>query len=162
MNLTRRLPFKSVETSPLFEADKADFPSLAPRFAALEQEVEPTFEALDRQALGAQRRHRRLRVWLMLLAFATTVLGAVQGTQGNDRWAGIAVLVVAGLATIVSKVEAEIAPGVSYLGHRARAEQLRSLYFRFLAGDDGGTGEGEWPNWLARQVDLVTHEKEHT
>lgn len=156
MDLTKRLPFSAVAASPIFEGDKAEFPGLAARFTVLADEVEPTFALLDGDALSAQRRHRLVRLWLMVLAFSATVLGALEGVSGG-RWAGVAVLIVAGAATIVSRIEAKMLPGASYLAQRAKAEELRSLYFRFLAGDDDNSEPAEWANWLASRVTEVKH-----
>ena len=152
MDLMKKAPFGRLESTMIFEGDKSLFPGLAARFDVLEAEVEPEFEALDLDALTSQRRHRRVRLALMILAFSATVLGALQAASGGEVWAGVAVLVVAAMATVVSAVEAETTPAISYLKQRARAEQLRSIYFRFLAGDDGGVPQDQWANWLAGQV----------
>jgi len=154
MDLTKRLPFRAVGASPIFDGDKAEFPGLASRFAVLETEVEPSFAQLDGAALSAQRRHRLVRLWLMILAFSATVFGALEGVSGG-RWAGVAVLIVGGAATVVSRIEAKTLPGATYLAQRAKAEELRSLYFRFLAGDDDNSEPGEWANWLAGKVSDV-------
>lgn len=156
MDLTKRLPFRAIAPSSIFDGDKAQFPGLAARFAVLADEVEPTFAALDGDALDAQRRHRLVRLWLIVLAFSATVFGALEGVSGG-RWAGVAVMIVGGAATIVSRIEAKTMPGVSYLAQRAKAEELRSLYFRFLAGDDNNSEPAQWANWLAARVAEVKH-----
>ncbi len=113
----------------------------------LEQHLLPDFWAQDQLAHYYQNLHFRYQ-WLFIIAtFLTTVLAAInvwlyaQGWQGYRlfgfmRWTevlGIAAAALSGLAAAVSFLNANQRPQKHWFEARAKAENLRSLYFLFLA-----------------------------
>ncbi len=113
----------------------------------LEEHLLPDFWTQDQLARYYQNLHFRYQ-WLFIIAtFFTTMLAAVnvwlyaQGWQGYRpfdavRWTeilGIAAAAVSGLAAAVSFLNANQRPQKHWFEARAKAENLRSLYFLFLA-----------------------------
>ena len=107
----------------------------------------PDFWAQDQLARYYQNLHFRYQ-WLFIIAtFLTTMLAALnvwlyaQGWQeyrpiDGVRWTeilGIAAAAVSGLAAAVSFLNANQRPQKHWFEARAKAENLRSLYFLFLA-----------------------------
>ncbi len=120
---------------------------LAADLRELEQHLLPDFWEQDQLANYYQNLHFRYQ-WLFIIAtFFTTALAAVnvwlyaQGWQGYRpfgfvRWTellGIAAAAVSGLAAAVSFLNANQRPQKHWFEARAKAENLRSLYFLFLA-----------------------------
>ncbi len=113
----------------------------------LEEHLLPDFWEQDQLANYYQNLHFRYQ-WLFILAtFFTTALAAVnvwlyaQGWQGYRpfglvRWTeilGIAAAAVSGLAAAISFLNSNQRPQERWFEARAKAENLRSLYFLFLA-----------------------------
>ena len=120
---------------------------LAADLRELEEHLLPDFWAQDQLARYYQNLHFRYQ-WLFIIAtFCTTALAALnvwlyaQGWQeyrpiDGVRWTeilGIAAAAVSGLAAAVSFLNANQRPQKRWFEARAKAENLRSLYFLFLA-----------------------------
>jgi hypothetical protein len=118
------------------DAARARYPSLQSRLAELDAAVVEPFVTHDHEALAVQRRHRQFQLALIVGAALTSALGALQAAV-DAAWTGIAVAVVGAAATAVGNQQRRRAPLRQYLTARAKAEELRSLYFRYLAGLDG-------------------------
>ena len=71
---------------------------------------------------------------MIIGAALATVFGAVQAGWPDARWPGIVLAVFAALTTAVANQQRQARPMLDYLTERARAEELRSLYYRFLSG----------------------------
>ncbi|MEN8240092.1 MAG: DUF4231 domain-containing protein [Actinomycetota bacterium] len=139
MELFRRLPItRSPSNWPPFPDEaKQAYPALADRFVVLDEEVLPAFREQDASAKAAQIRYRRFRVAMMVGAALTAIAGALLAALGDAGWPAFAVAVL-GLATgSLAGLYRRDQPLARYLESRSRAEQLRSLYFRYLSGVDG-------------------------
>jgi len=136
-----RLPFgPRPATVPLIATDdRGEYPALRQRLDDLDRELVPAFAELDLAALEAQRSYRRFQMVLVIGAALASFFGAVQAASGDGgRWAAA---IVIGLGAVTSyaatQIRREGLPG-RYLVDRAKAEELRSLYFAYLAGIDIG------------------------
>jgi hypothetical protein len=125
------------------DAAKASYPPLRPRLDALDAILMEPFVEHDRDALTLQRTHRRFQLALIVGAALTSAFGALQAAM-DAAWTGLVVAILGAAATFVGNVQRRRAPLKQYLSKRARAEELRSLYFRYLAGLDG---------WDARRLE---------
>ena len=120
---------------------------LAADLRDLERYLLPDFWAQDQLALYYQNLHFRYQ-WIFIIAtFFTTAFAALnvwlyaQGWQnirlfGFVRWTevlGIAAAAISGGAAAVSFLNANQRPQKRWFEARAKAENLRSLYFLFLA-----------------------------
>ena len=132
-----RLPFGGTDTSraPVPSDERPDFPALQERFEDLDDTLVPAFSAHDGSALDAQQSYRRFQLVLVVGAALASFFGAVQATLGDDgRWAAIVVVVVGALTSFASsQLRREHLPA-RYLVERAKAEELRALYFEYLSG----------------------------
>jgi hypothetical protein len=138
MQLFRRLPIARPRPGAVVGAPLGElYPTLAPRVADLERTVATEFASQEALALQGQLRHRRLQTIMLFLTVLTSTFGAVQAALGDVAWPGAVVGVVALAAAGVSRYSARTAPLANYLRSRARAEELRALYFRYLGGLDG-------------------------
>lgn len=136
MLLFKRLPLTSRPSAGIVEREpEFDLPVLSGRLDTLERVVAPEFERLDQESLREQIRHRRLELLALLLAALMSIFGAVQATGAN--WTGAVIAGVGLVAAAVTRYTMQSAPMSKYLDSRARAEELRSLYFRYLGGVDG-------------------------
>ena len=115
---------------------------LAPALRELQAVVVPLYDECNTEALLEQNRHRRQQVMLLIGALLTTSFGAVQAALAGSVWPGIVVAIVAAGTSAVSSVGRRSASLDRYLEFRRRAERLRSLYFRHLAGSIDGTEPG--------------------
>ncbi len=133
-----RLPFGKGSVWPPVASDAHDhFPALRSRFEAADVTILPAFKTCDEAAMKAQTAHRRYQLVIIVGSLLTTVFGAVQATSSDLWWPGVAVGVVGAATAAVANQQRQSKPMVRYLAERAKAEQLRSLYFRYLAGVDG-------------------------
>lgn len=141
-----RLPFGrgADPWPPIPDESRAAYAGLEPRFAVLDEVVMPAFVEHDRNAMRAQRDYRRFRLALIIGVALTSLFGAVQAAIGEAAWVG-AILTILGLVTAgIANQQRRSQPLRRYLTERAKAEELRSLYFAFLSGDrDQRTLESE-------------------
>ena len=139
LKLFKQLPIGSRTSSwPPFPDDaKAAYPALADRFAVLDSEVLPSFLELDSEATTAQISYRRFRLTLMVGAGLTAIAGALLAALGGATWPGLVVAVLGLGTTGIANAYRRDQPLERYLTSRAKAEQLRSMYFRYLSGVDG-------------------------
>ena len=153
MLLFRRLPFGPVASAPIFDwASQPSYPDLAERFRVADQVVGPAFDRCDIAALSSQKRFRQIRLVLLLFAALTAIAGTLQVAYQDQAWPGLVVVITGLVATFVARIEGSERAGPTYLAQRARAEELRSLYFRFLVGEGGGD-----ERWLERAVATIEH-----
>jgi hypothetical protein len=131
-----RLPFEGAAESwpPMAPAAHDDFPELRARFEDLDATVVPAFTAHDRAALMAQRHHRCYQLALIVGAALTGFAGALQAAINDTAWSGVAVTVLGLATTAIAAQQHRSRPMSTYLIERAKAEELRSLYFRYLSG----------------------------
>jgi heme exporter protein D len=120
------------------EAAADQYRHLAPALRELQAVVVPLYDECNTEALLEQNRHRRQQVLLLIGALITTSFGSIQAALAGSVWPGIVVAVVAAATSAVSSVGRRSASLDRYLEFRRRAERLRSLYFRYLAGSVGG------------------------
>lgn len=118
---------------------KGDYPSLQPRFEELEAELLDRFTEHDRSALRAQVVHRRYQLFLAVGVAVSSFLGALQAALEDLRGVGVALSIVGLVTTAVANQQRREAALVRYLRERAKAEELRSLYFHYLSGVGGLT-----------------------
>jgi hypothetical protein len=140
-----RLPFDRFSSSwpPIDPRAKTRFPALEDRFARADSEILPTFTKHDQAALATQASHRRYQLAVIVGALLTTVLGAAQAAWSDLRWPGVALALVGAATGLVANNQRRARPMVRYLTERAKAEELRSLYYRYLSGvDDQLDGRG--------------------
>ena len=156
LKLFTQLPIGSRASSwPPFPDDaKAEYPALADRFAVLDSEVLPSFLDLDTEANVAQTSYRRFRLTLMVGAGLTTIAGALLAALGGATWPGLIVAVLGLGTTGIANVYRRDQPLERYLTSRAKAEQLRSIYFRYLSGVDGTDRRA-----LEKQVAAIAHSR---
>ena len=131
-----RLPFGgSGSWPPVTSGEFVEYPALGSRFDDLQRELLPAFEQRDAGALAAQQTYRRFQLGLIIGATLTSFFGAVQAALGADvRWAAAVVAVLGAATTFTSaQLRREKLPQ-RYLLERAKAEELRSLYFDYLSG----------------------------
>lgn len=132
----RRLPrmrWRDVSPQPPVAPDEyAKYPSLADDLAFLDAELVPTFVDLDRRAQREQNRFRRQHLLILVGGLATTMLGALQAALADAAWPGIAVAIVGAAVGSFTFVSRQRRSQSAYLHARLRAEQLRSLCFRYL------------------------------
>lgn len=144
-------------TSPLgdraaVERATADFPDIAARIEDLEAVVTPEFDRADRAAIDTQVRLKHHRLTEIGGGVLVAVFALLRLALGDDaRWAGGAAAVVAAGTGVVAVVGRR--HGLEqWLDNRRIAEELRSLYFRWIVsvpeeatrpappadGDEGG------------------------
>lgn len=145
-----RLPIKrrSTTSPPIGEDDREDYPELGQRLQGLEATLIPKFREHDQEALKAQAAYRRYRLLVIIGAGVTTVFGAVQASGGNPEVAGAVIAGAGALTAMFSNLQRQSRPLARYINERAKAEGLRSLYFRYLSGQE----TLEHPRPLERQV----------
>jgi transcriptional regulator of acetoin/glycerol metabolism len=110
------------------------YPLLSERFEALTVELLPSFKEYDEAATAAQGRHRRFQLLIIVGAALTSIFGAVQSALADQRWPGVVVALLAVIATAVANQQRRSQQLGHYLTDRAKAEELRSLYFQYLSG----------------------------
>lgn len=156
MEMFKQLPIgRSAGAWPPFpDEEKSAYPALAERFEILDSEVLPAFLELDAEATSAQIRYRRFRLALMTGAGLTTVAGALLAALGGATWPGLIVAVLGLATTALANVYRRDQPLERYLITRAKAEHLRSIYFRYLSGISGGDRRT-----LERQVAAIAHSR---
>ena len=140
-----RLPVGgSVVSWPPIDPDaQAAFPALWDRFADADTAILPLFTKHDLAALAAQASHRRFQLVVTVGALLTTVSGALQAAWSDMRWPGIVLALVGAATAAVANQQRRARPMFRYLTERAKAEELRSLYYRYLSGvDDRLEGRG--------------------
>jgi len=120
------------------EAAAVRYRHLAPALRELQSVVVPLYDECNTEALLEQNRHRRQQVLLLIGALLTTSFGSIQAALAGSVWPGIVVAIVAAATSAVSSVGRRSASLDRYLDFRRRAERLRSLYFRHLAGSIDG------------------------
>ena len=137
--------------------DHKRYPTLADDFTFLHEELVPAFLELDRRARREQNRFRRQQLLIFVGGSATTVLGAVQAALSDVAWPGFLVAVTGAAVGALTFVARQRGSHRTYLHARLRAEQLRSLYFRYLGrmGEfaDGGARRGT----LIAAVETIRH-----
>lgn len=126
--------------SPLGDADAVAattrrFPDLADDIADLEAIVTPEFDRADRAAIANQAGLKRNRLIELTGGVITAILAIIRLGLGDDaRWAGAAAATVAAATGVVALAGRN--HGLDqWLDHRRVAEELRSLYFRWLVSD---------------------------
>ena len=132
-----RFPFgrPSEPWPPMTEETKRRYPALAERFAVADRLILPRFQEFDRRAMRAQIKDRRLQLFLIMGAACTAVFGAIQAVGAVDpRYVGLMLALLAFGTRRVSLLRNRHDTLGSYLVARAKAEELRSLYFVYLAG----------------------------
>ena len=122
---------------PLSKENQARYPALAERFAIADRTILPKFIELDKEAGEAQRTDRRLQFFLIMGAAATSIIGAIQAAGGDPRWLGAVLAMLAYGTRRLSTIRNKSDTLGQYLTARAKTEELRSLYFRFLSGAEG-------------------------
>ena len=120
------------------DAAADEYRHLAPALRDLQAVVVPLYDECNTEALLEQNRHRRQQVLLLIGALLTTSFGSIQAALTGSVWPGIVVAIVAAATSAVSSVGRRSASLDRYLEFRRRAERLRSLYFRHLAGSIDG------------------------
>ena len=151
-----RLPFGAVPVpaAPVSADQRAGFPALRERFTDLDDIVVPEFVDHDAKALIAQRRHRRFQLVLIVGAALTSIFGALQGTVGGSEALGIVVAVLGLSTSFVIARQRKNRPLSRHLAERAKAEELRSLYFRYLSGTGPSDADG-----LRAEVGVIVADK---
>jgi hypothetical protein len=152
-----RLPFarSPVSWPPIDANAQREFPALHERFATADAIILPKFTEHDVAALTSQASHRRFQLWIILGATLTTVLGAVQAAADDVRWPGV-VLALTGAATaLIANRQRRSRPMLHYLTERAKAEELRSLYYRYLSGVDDDDRDDADGRELERKVAAI-------
>jgi hypothetical protein len=139
---------------PFPDEQKSEYPALADRFDVVDSEVLPALLDCDAAATAAQLRYRRFRLALMIGAGLTTVSGALLAALGDARWPGLIVAMLGLATTAVANLYRRDQPLERYLINRAKTEHLRSLYFRYLSGVDGGDRRT-----LEKRVAAITHSR---
>ena len=111
------------------------FPTLAEHIDDLEAIVTPEFDRADRAAIANQAGLKRNRLIELTGGVVTAVLAIVRlGFGDRAQWAGAAAAIVAAGTGVV--VIAGRNHGLDqWLDNRRIAEELRSLYFRWLVSD---------------------------
>jgi hypothetical protein len=132
-----RLPFgHSGDPWPPMSADaRSDYPTLEERFAVLDKVVIPGFAQHDRAAMKAQRAYRRYRFALIVGVGLTSLFGALQAAVNDAPWVSVVLAVLGAFTAGIANQQRRSQPLRRYLTERAKAEELRSLYFAFLSGD---------------------------
>jgi hypothetical protein len=139
---------------PFPDGEKNAYPALAERFEVLDSEVLPAFLEMDAEASAAQIRYRRFRLALMTGAGLTTVAGALLAALGGATWPGLIVAVLGLATTALANLYRRDQPLERYLTSRAKAEHLRSIYFRYLSGIDGSDRRT-----LEKRVAAIAHSR---
>jgi hypothetical protein len=132
-----RLPVGSGGESwpPISTEARSEYPTLEERFAILDEAVVPAFVEHDSNAIKAQTIHRRYRFALIVGVALTTSFGALQAAVNDAAWVGVVLAVLAAMTGAIANQERRSQPLRRHLTERAKAEELRSLYFAFLSGD---------------------------
>ena len=130
-------------TSPLgdraaVDRAKAAYPVLAERIDDLEDIVTPEFDRADQTAIDTQAKLKRYRLLEIAGGVVVAVFALIRLGFGDDaRWAGAAAAIVAagtGAIAIAGRRH-----GLErWLDNRRIAEELRSLYFRWLVSQTSG------------------------
>ncbi len=149
-----RLPIKKLgDPWPPFDPnEKTNYGALSDRFELLDEELLGAFEMHDREALKAQRTHRRYQLALIVGAAVTGFLGAIQAAVGDAAWVGFAVAAVGVITAAFATLQRDQGPMTRYLEERGTAEELRSLYFLYL----GGLTDGDHRYDLRAAVGKIT------
>jgi hypothetical protein len=130
-----RLPIKRIpRTYPPIGDAHVQYPELGPLLDALDDRLIEKFVEHDQAALRAQATYRRYRLAAILGAAVTAVFGAVQASGGDAVWPGAVIAGAAALTAMFSNLQRQSRPLARYITERAKAEELRSLYFRHLSG----------------------------
>jgi len=148
--LVRRLPVWGryrPPVAPLVPDDaRAANVALREELDALDQILMPAFEAQERTAMVEQNRHRRLHLLVLFGGLLATVFSAAQASFTGVTWLGIVVAGVAATSAALSALMSRDCAMGEYVEARRRAEQLRSVYFRFLTSTEGAPaadGDGD-------------------
>lgn len=145
---------------PVIPDDKREsYPSLAPDFQILDQEVKPAFVEADLAALRHQNRYRRQQVIILLGSAALTGLGGLQVLFTDQRWPGLLLAVLGVLLAATGRATRELDDLKRYLDERVKAERLRALHFLFLART-GRYAEPDREATLRRAVVAIRSGKE--
>ncbi|MDP9799659.1 hypothetical protein J2S43_008171 [Catenuloplanes nepalensis] len=141
--LFRRLPWGRADPPrpPLSIADESAYPALAGELALLRAELVPALLRAQRDAERHQRRHRRQRVVMPVLAMLTAVGGAAQAAWASSPWPGVVTGLAAAGATVFTGYALRRRSLRDFQRCRRRAEALRTVYFRFLTGTLAGETE---------------------
>ncbi len=130
-----RLPFGRVGSWPPISGDaSAEYPALSDRIRALDSELIPAFTEHDINAFKAQRLHRGFHLALIFGALATSFIAALQAAFTDIEWLGLIVALLGGFTAVVTNQQRKERALSRYLVERGKAEELRSLYFRYLSG----------------------------
>ncbi|MBY8848657.1 hypothetical protein K7G98_08795 [Saccharothrix sp. MB29] len=125
-----RLRFRAPEPHPVVDPGYVlDYPLLADAIHEANQVVAPALHECEVAALRARERARLLVVLAIGAGFATTVFAALQVWLGAEPWPGVLLAVSGAVAAVL----AVVARNGEDPDVRARAEQLRALYFDHLA-----------------------------
>lgn len=129
-----RLPLGAERSHPpMTKEQQASFPLLRDRFEVLDEIVLEPFRKHDSVAIADQRRHRQFQLALAVCVGLTVTFGALQAAD-EGRWVGV-VLTLLGLgAAAIANRQRQRGALSRYLRERAKAEELRALYFSYLSG----------------------------
>lgn len=152
--LLRRLPLGRPDPPrpPLSTEEEAGFPALAAELALLRDELVPALLLAQREAERHQRRHRRQQAAMLALALLTAVGGAAQAAWASSPWPGIVTGLAAAGATVSTGYAFRRRSLPEFQRRRREAEELRTVYFRFLTGTlaEGATGRAALISAIAR------------
>ncbi len=119
-----------------FRGEHDQFPALQDLFTGVEATVLKPFQALDEEANRQQLIHRRFRVALIIGSGFTATFGAVQASYEMSAWPGFVLAVLGAITASIARAQQQLGPQSKYLLARAKAEELRSLYYQYLAQID--------------------------
>lgn len=143
--LFRRVPslvYRQGRTEPIVGPEaRAELAALAEELGVLDEVLEPSFQRLDAEALGAQNSYRLLRLVLIVGAAVATLLGTWQAAADGSEWAGLAEGLVGALLAGVTALLQARGFHRRYLATRLGAERLRSEYFLFIARSGSYAGD---------------------
>jgi hypothetical protein len=126
--------FRAPEPTPILDPGfVVDYPLLAAAIHEANQVVAPAFHECDVQALREENRYRLRTVLALIAGFAAVTFGALQTWLRDSPWPGALVAAAGAVAAALTTVAGTQESLDGYLGARARAELLRSLYFAHLA-----------------------------
>lgn len=124
------------EPSSPFGGEPKEFPALQQLFAKVDETVLEPFQKLDEEAKRQQAIYRRFRIALILGSGLTATFGAVQASYDALAWPGFALAVLGATTASIARAQQQLGPQSKYLLARAKAEELRSLYYQYLAQVD--------------------------
>ena len=131
---------------------KAAYPDLALRIDDLEAVVTPEFDRADRAAIDTQARLKHNRLTEIAGGVLVAVFALVRlGLGDQARWTGGAAAVIAAGTGVVA-VAGRRHGLEQWLDNRRIAEELRSLYFRWLVSTTGNRDADSDPAGLRRQL----------